>query len=203
MSAYLHTIALFFGLAFSAVVAALTLPAEVGSQIELNTVLVSAFGIVLAAALGVMTKLWFDARADVKEAKRKQDEHAAAVTAQRDAERAESLAARAVLSQEIAVLRERIEPVNTAFLKSLALGLTHAVHQITDDLLLKAVQGTLSLKEEQELKLALEERAANPGPFASETERDAALMFPGVLRRVNAEIALGYRRSLAQEKVKE
>jgi predicted outer membrane lipoprotein len=164
--------------------------APVNSQIENNTIMIAVLGIFLTAALGVMTKMWFSARDDAKELKK-----------QRDTERNESLAAQAKLHEDIAVLGARMEPVNVAFLRSLAAGITHAVHQITDDLVAKAVEGRMTLKEEQELDAALLEREANPGPFVSEVETDAVRMFRFALRRVNAQIALGYLKTPEPKKI--
>lgn len=160
-------------------------------QIELNSLLITVLSILLTALLAYVVQQRLAAKALAEANAQRLAAEQAALTKQRDDERAASLADRAVLHQEIAVLKAKIEPVNTAFLKSLAIGLTHAVHPITDELIKKAILGTLSIVDAKELVAALAERANDSGPFASEVEKDAAVLFPLVLRRVNAEIALG------------
>jgi len=99
------------------------------------------------------------------------------------------------LERQLAVLNQVVVPISTAFQAILIKELTHMHTPEMDALLAKiGPPSTLTDAEEVELAEGLAQRAKDMGDQISESERDAALILPSVIKRAKAEsvaLALG------------
>lgn len=98
------------------------------------------------------------------------------------------------LKLEVATLKAQAAPINAAFAAVLVKELTHYHTPVMDELMQKTgvQQGTpptLTKEEEVELVTAMKQRTEDMGPEISNDERDAAEIFPALIRRVRREAA--------------
>jgi hypothetical protein len=97
----------------------------------------------------------------------------------------------AELEKQIAVLGQAVQPISVAFQSMLIKELTHFHTPVMDDLMTRiGPPSTLTVEEETELAAALKERAEDPGQHIPQSEREAALMLPYVIRRAKAEVSV-------------
>ena len=90
------------------------------------------------------------------------------------------------LESKLALVNAAVAPISTVFLEILKKELTH-FHTPEMDALLKLTPCNLTPDEEARLKVMLKERERDIGMEISESERDAAHMFPAVMRRAQQE----------------
>jgi hypothetical protein len=93
-----------------------------------------------------------------------------------------------IAAEHIALLTQSILPMNTAFQTILVRELTH-FHTPKMDALLEKLGPpyALSTAEEIELSQALEQRTKDMGTEIDQSEREAAIILPYIMRRVRAE----------------
>jgi hypothetical protein len=89
---------------------------------------------------------------------------------------------------KFATVNQAIIPISTAFQAILIKELTH-YHTPEMDELMRKVGPPNTLTEDEEIRLAelLRERTLDMGPLISDSERDAALILPAVMRRARTE----------------
>lgn len=92
------------------------------------------------------------------------------------------------LESKLALVNAAVIPISTAFQAILIKELTH-FHTPEMDALMVKVGPPNILTGEEEIKLSslLEERTNDMGPLISDSERDAALILPAVMRRAKKE----------------
>ena len=98
-----------------------------------------------------------------------------------------------IIDRQLAMVGQAVMPISTAFQAILVKELTH-FHTPRMDALLEKLGPpfTLTEAEEEELLLALQEREQDMGDQITPSERDAAHIFPAVMRRARMEAqALG------------
>jgi len=109
----------------------------------------------------------------------------------------------AELEKTVALLSQAMLPVSAAFQAILVRELTHFHTPVMDKLLEKlGPPYTISPAEEVQLRALLVERAAEMDGLLTESEREAAIMLPMVIKRVkteNAFIAPRYRLPSGEE----
>ena len=121
---------------------------------------------------------WFHRNAAVREAERlSQERH--------------ELANRVTdLEAKLASVSQTVVPMSAAFQAILVRELTHFHTPVMDALLVKlGPPMVLTPEEEEQLIEALAQRMQDMGDQISDSERDAAMMLPAVMRRVKAELA--------------
>ena len=109
-------------------------------------------------------------------------------------EKQESLTKRmATIDRQLAMVGQAVMPISTAFQAILVKELTHFHTPRCDELLEKLGPPFLLTEEEEaELLQLLEERERDMGDLITPSERDAAHIFPAVMRRARVEAqALG------------
>ena len=100
------------------------------------------------------------------------------------------------LEKSVAVLSQSMLPLSAAFQAILVKELTHFHTPVMDALLQKlGPPYTISPAEEVQLRALLVERAAEMDGLLTESEREAAIMLPMVIKRVKTENAFIARRS--------
>lgn len=93
-----------------------------------------------------------------------------------------------VLEKQLALVGQAVVPISTAFQAILIKELTHMHTPILDALMTKiGPPSTLSDDEFDELATALLERTMDMGDLISDSERDAAVMLPLVMKRAQRE----------------
>jgi len=145
----------------------------------MQPILTSVGMLVLGALISFLAAAyWFKRNAAIKETERIAMEH-------------RQLTERVIaLEQSLALVGQTILPMSTAFQAILVKELTHLHTPVTDALLAKlGPPFLLTPAEEHELAAALAERVQVVDDQISESERDAALMLPYVMKRVRAEAA--------------
>ena len=92
------------------------------------------------------------------------------------------------LEKQLAVISAAVVPISTAFQAVLIKELTHMHTPRLDALMLKiGPPSTLTEDEEEEMAHLLRERATDMGNLITDSERDAALMLPMVIKRARIE----------------
>lgn len=95
----------------------------------------------------------------------------------------------AELEKQLASVQESVVPISAAMQALLVKQLTHFHTPVMDALLVKlGPPNTLTEAEEKELIIALEQRTRDMGPLIDDSERDAAMMLPMIIRRVRLEM---------------
>lgn len=143
-------------------------------------ILTQIAGMVFASLLTfAATAYWTTRSAHVRKAERIEQEHTALIARIIELERQHSLLGQAIL------------PISTAFQQILIKELTHMHTPILDALLQKiGPPCTLSPEEELELFRGLKERTLDLGDLITDSERDAALILPYVMKRAHREASL-------------
>lgn len=92
------------------------------------------------------------------------------------------------LQQQLGLVGQTMQPINAVFQAILIKELTH-FHTPEMDALMEQIGPpcTLSAAERDRLNFLLEERTRDMGELISDSERDAAVMLPLVMRRVELE----------------
>jgi hypothetical protein len=92
------------------------------------------------------------------------------------------------LENRLALLTQSVLPMNTAFQTILVRELTH-YHEKRTDYLLEQLgpPNIISEAEEEELSNALEKRTHDMGEEIGQSEREAAIILPYIIKRVRAE----------------
>lgn len=92
------------------------------------------------------------------------------------------------LERQLASVSQAVVPISTAFQAILIKELTHFHTPVMDALMVKVGPPNI-LTEEEEIQLAhaLEERTRDMGTEISDSERDAAVMLPMVMKRAKIE----------------
>jgi hypothetical protein len=145
----------------------------------MNTLIVSIMGIVLGAMLSFVASLYFFKRnAELAETKRIATEHEALL--KRVAE----------LETTVRMVGQTILPMSTAFQAILVKELTH-FHTPEVDALLEKLGPPSTISEEDMvlLEIALKRRTAEVDPLVDESEREAALILPYIIKRVRRQCA--------------
>jgi hypothetical protein len=95
------------------------------------------------------------------------------------------------LESKIALVQQAVVPISTAFQAILIKELTHLHAPELDALMLKlGPPFTLTLEEQERLTVLLTERARDMGDSIPQSEREAAMMLPFIIKRVRAENGL-------------
>jgi len=95
------------------------------------------------------------------------------------------------LERQLGLVNQAIVPISAAFQAILVKELTHFHTPVMDALMVKlGPPYILTDAEEQELIVALAQRANEMSSLITESERDAATMLPMVIKRVKTETAL-------------
>jgi hypothetical protein len=132
---------------------------------------------ILSAGLAFLAaRYWFERNAAVAAAKVIAEEH------QRTLDRLADLEYRLKLIDGVVV------PISTAMQQMLIRELTHFHEPETDALLVKlGPPNRLTEIEESRLAVLLKAREVDMGPLISDSERDAALILPAIIKRARAE----------------
>lgn len=141
------------------------------------TVLWPTIAIVLGAALSFLAAFTLAKRKERRE------------TEARDLLSAQALQDRlAVMEKQLALVGQAVVPISTAFQAILIKELTHYHAPVLDELLLKiGPPSTLSPEEFAALQEGLEIRTKDMHELISDSERDAAIMLPLVMKRAQTE----------------
>lgn len=92
------------------------------------------------------------------------------------------------LSKDMALMKQSVAPISTAFQSVLAKEMTHMHTLIMDALLVKiGPPYTLTPEEEVQLATLLKQRMVDMGDEITEQEREAAEIFPIIIKRAKAE----------------
>lgn len=147
----------------------------------MNQVLISVGLILLSSAVSFLVAwfMWKSARRDaanIKEADRISIQH-------------DKLDARVLeLEKQLSAVGQAVLPISTAFQAILIKELTHFHTPEMDSLMTKiGPPSRLTLTEEHNLALLLAQRAEDMAAQIPDSERDAALMLPLVIKRAKAE----------------
>lgn len=156
------------------------------SQAMLNSIALLVLGSVVAA---FWTWFWRGRTATVEKLVREK----AAVTALADklaAQHKELEEKVNVLTNQLGLVSQVVTPINQAMQALLIRELTHYHTPELDALMAKLPpEGTLTLEEEQRIGVLLKEREQDLDDSVSESEREAALILPYIIKRVRAEAA--------------
>jgi hypothetical protein len=143
-----------------------------------NDSLLNSVGLLLLAAVVTFltTAYWFRRNASIKEADRLAVEH------QKVLDRLSEM------EVKFATVNQAIIPISTAFQAILIKELTHYHTPEMDELMRKiGPPNTLTENEEIRLSVLLRERTLDMGPLISDSERDAALILPAIMKRARIE----------------
>lgn len=91
------------------------------------------------------------------------------------------------LERQLAAMQANVMPISAAFQAVLIKQLTHFHTPILDALLERAADGVLTDEQEQQLADELKLRASEVDATIDNSEREAAVMLPMVMKRVRAE----------------
>lgn len=148
----------------------------------------SAVILVLGSALSFLAaRYWFQRNTAIAEAKKLADD---VVTAKQfaDNERRDMSKRVAELELQLSAVKQSVLPISAAFQAILIKELTHYHTPRMDELMVKlGPPVTLTEAEQAELATLLEQRTIDMNGRISDSERDAAIMLPLVVKRVLAE----------------
>jgi hypothetical protein len=92
------------------------------------------------------------------------------------------------LEKALALVSQTVLPISTVYQAMLVRELTHAHTPVVDALLAKVgIPGALSEQDMLELQKALERRYSEVDPQIGDDERDAARIFPIIMKRAKVE----------------
>lgn len=151
--------------------------------------LLNSAGLVLMSTMltAIAAWFWFTKNAGVK--KVEQEKQAVVDEARRLASEHQVLMNRVRdLETQLVSVTQTVLPLSTAFQAILVKELTHYHTPVMDKLMEKiGPPNTLTVEEQQHLITLLEERTRDLNGRISESERDAAVMLPLVMKRARAE----------------
>lgn len=161
------------------------------SQSNINTALIAFLSIAVTAGFTFAMASYWNNRQTKATAAENLAKAAATAALNLAAASAATVSRITELERQLSLVTQAVVPISTAFQAILIKELTHYHTPRMDELMTRVgPPSTLSIAEEAELAHLLSQRTKDMGDEITESERDAAMILPIVMKRARAEAVL-------------